>query len=202
MSHNTRPVITFPEQEAGEVVFIYTRRYWVAFLPVFLFTLLVTILGLVMIFFLANGGVDRNIVLLSGSSFILLMLLLMLFEFFDFYFDLHIVSDRRVIDIDQRRLFNRQVAKLLLEDVQDVETSVKGILPTFFHYGDVTIQTAGAKPNFVFNQIQHPREIATIILDLSSQSRNNVPSEDRRPSGPNAAIIDGTMIPNLPDEVE
>ncbi len=196
MAHDDRPQVTFPDQQPDEEVFVYARRYWVAFLPVLLFTLLVTVLGLVMIFFLANGGIDRNIVVLTGSGFLLLMLVLILIEFFDFYFDLHIVTDRRVVDIDQRRLFDRQIAKLLLEDVQDVETSVKGILPTFFNYGDVTIQTAGTKPNFIFNQIQHPKEVAAIILDLSEQTRNGVPTAERRPNGEMAAIIDGVKIPN------
>ena len=200
MAHASRLPVTFPDQQPDEEVFVYARRYWIAFLPILLFTLLVTVLGLVMIFFLANGGVDRNIVVLTGSAFLLLMLLLLLIEFFDFYFDLHIVTDRRVIDIDQKRLFNRQIAKLLLEDVQDVETSVKGILPTLFNYGDVTIQTAGTKPNFLFNQIQHPREVAIIILDLSEQTRNGVPVADRRPTGPMEAIIDGVLIPREPDE--
>lgn len=196
-------IISFPGQEVDEKIFVFLRRHPVAFLPTFLTILLMTILGIVMIFFL---GIDARLNLLSdngqillGSAFLLFMMLFALAAFFDFYFDLNIVTDRRIIDIDQHMLFSRSMSELLLEDIQDVASKVTGILATFFDFGDVNIQTAGAKPNFTFSQVPHPREVAAIIVDLSEQQQRGVPIADRHPEGSVAAVVDGRIYPHSAD---
>jgi hypothetical protein len=191
-------IINFPGQESGEQIFIFTRRHVAAFLPILATILVMAILGGAITFILA-GLIDYNIALLLGSTFLLFLLLFTLAEFFDFYFDLYIVTDRRVVDIDQNRFFNRSVAELLFEDVQDVESSSKGILATIFHYGNVEIQSAGTKPNFTFSQVANPNEVAAIILDISDQQTRGVAQELRHPEGPIAAIIDGRTLPHTPD---
>lgn len=195
-------IINFPGQETDEQVYIFVRRYPLAFLPAFALILLIITLGLTMIFFIGiNDFISWNIRLLLGSAFLLFMMFFTLIEFIDFYFDLNIVTDRRIVDIDQHRLFNRGVSELLLEDVQDVEARTKGFLATLFDFGDVYIQTAGAKPNFTFNAVRHPNEIGAIILDLSDQVHRGVPLDERHPEGSIAAIIDNQMLPHTPNHL-
>lgn len=191
-------IINFPGQESDEQIFIFTRRHVAAFLPILGMIFLMAFLGVAVAVVLA-GLIDYNIALLLGSAFLLFLLLFTLAEFFDFYFDLYIVTDRRVIDIDQNRFFNRSVAELLFEDVQDVESSTKGILATIFNYGNVEIQSAGTKPNFTFSQVGSPNQVAAIILDISDQQTRGVAQELRHPEGPIAAIIDGKALPHTAD---
>lgn len=191
-------IINFPGQEADEQIFIFTRRHVAAFLPILGTIILMAVLGIAIAVILA-GLINYNIALLLGSAFLLFLLLFTLAEFFDFYFDLYIVTDRRVIDIDQNRFFNRSVAELLFEDVQDVESNTKGILATFFNYGNVEIQSAGTKPNFTFSQVGSPNQVAAIILDISDQQTRGIAQEKRHPEGPVAAIIDGKVLSHTPD---
>lgn len=193
-------IINFPGQEADEQIFIFTRRHPIAFLPMLAIIIAMTLLGIILIFFLGIGRfLSYNSQILIGSAFLLFMMLFTLVEFFDFYFDLHIVTDRRLVDIDQQRLFNRSVAELLLKDVQDVEANPKGILETLFNFGTVMIQTAGTKPNFEFDKIPFPVETGAMILDLSEQENKGIPTSDRHPEGPAAAIIDGRLLPHTPN---
>jgi len=193
-------LINFPGQESDEQIFIYIRRYPVAFLPAAVLTLLVTGLGLAVIALLGIGTLfSQSELILIGSAFLLFMMLFGLIEFIDFYFDLHIVTDRRLVDIDQHRLFNRTVSELLLDDIQDVKAKSKGILATFFDFGDVMIQTAGTQANFEFTDVHHPNEVAAIIIDLSDQTQRGVPIADRHPEGPIAAIINDVMLPHTAD---
>lgn len=193
-------IINFPGQEADEQIFIFVRRFPLAFLSTFILIFLITLLGVIMIFFLGIGDfLSRSEQILLGSAFLLFMMLFTLIEFIDFYFDLNVVTDRRIVDIDQLRLFNRAVATLLLDDIQDAKAKTKGILPTLFDYGDVTIQTAGSLPNFIFNDVRHPEQIAAMILDLSDQAQSGVAVANRHPEGPIAAIIDDEMLPHTAD---
>lgn len=190
-------LINFPGQESDEQIFIYVRRYPVAFLPAAILTLLATGFGLAIIGLLGIGNLfNTSEQVLIGSAFLLFMILFALIEFIDFYFDLHIVTDRRLVDIDQHRLFNRTVSELLLDDIQDVKSISKGFFATIFDFGDVTIQTAGSQPNFVFTDVRHPNEVAAIIIDLSDQTQQGVAVAERHPEGSVAAIINDVMYPH------
>jgi hypothetical protein len=188
-------IINFPGQEADERIYIFTRRHVAAFIPILATIFLMIVLGMAIIFVL-NNFLSFNFILLVGSAYLLFMLLFIIVEFFDFYFDLYIATDRRVVDIDQNKFFNRTVAELLYEDIQDVEARVNGFLPTIFDYGDVIIQTAGARPNFMFSQVGNPKEVAAIILDISDQQTRGIAQTERHPEGPVAAIIDGRLLPH------
>lgn len=195
MAHQNS-ILTFPGKEIDEQIFVFVRRYPLAFMPSLLLTLGVTVLGAIMISLLGIGDIiDHNVRVLLGSAFFLLMMLFGLIEFIDFYFDMHIVTDRRLVDIDQLRLFNRDVATLLLDDIQDVQSKTKGFFPTLFRYGDVIIQSAGAKPNFIFADIRFPERVAAIIIDLSDQTRQGITATSRHPEGEVAAILFDKVVP-------
>jgi hypothetical protein len=199
MSHGGT-ILNFPGQESDEPILIFVRRYPVAFLPTLALIVVMVVFGLAVVSLLGIGGIiPYNFQIMIGSVFLLFMLLFTIVSFFDFYFDLNIVTDRRVVDIGFQGLFSRKVAQLLLEDIQDVDATTKGYLGTLLDFGDVEIQTAGVKPNFIFETVRHPNEISAIVLDLSSQARNGIAIADRHPRGPVAAIINDAMLPHTPD---
>jgi hypothetical protein len=96
-------------------------------------------------------------------SFFLFFLLV---EWIDFYFDAWIVTNKRLIDVEQIGIFRRSVSETRLEKIQDVTFEVKGIFGTIFHYGSITVQTAGAAQNFTIKQISDPAKIKTQLLSL------------------------------------
>src|SRR5690606_16606799 len=108
-----------------------------------------------------------NAIVLALGIFELLALLVFVVAILDYYFDIIIVTDRRLVDIDQEQLFYRKISELNLRDVQDTSFHRKGFFPTFLNYGEITIQTAGEKNNFVLNHLRYPSNIAAIISDLA-----------------------------------
>ncbi len=87
-------------------------------------------------------------------------------EWFIWYFDIFIITDQRIIDIDQRGLFNRTVSETTYEKVQDVTYEMKGPLETFLEVGTVKVQTAGAKPVLEMNYTKHPQTVQELIMEL------------------------------------
>ena len=107
-----------------------------------------------------------------GASIFFLFGLLFLFQYFlDYWLDVFILTDKRILDINQKGLFNRTVSELRLYRTQDVTTEVKGFIHTIFDYGDVFIQTAGEKQRFVFEDVPHPNLVAKLILELAEENR-------------------------------
>ena len=92
-------------------------------------------------------------------------------QFPDYYLDINIVTNDRIIDINQKGLFGRSVAELDLTRVQDVHSTIKGIIPTLLNYGTVEVQTAATEENFVFEQVSDPHKVRQRILELAALDR-------------------------------
>ncbi|HCX27894.1 MAG TPA: hypothetical protein DHI91_02015, partial [Candidatus Portnoybacteria bacterium] len=82
----------------------------------------------------------------------------------NWYLDIWVLTNQRIISIEQRRLFNRQILSCNLDKVQSVTATAAGPLPTFFHYGNVEIKTADETSRLVFAQIPSPLQIQDKIL--------------------------------------
>jgi len=82
----------------------------------------------------------------------------------DYYLDIWIVTSNRIINIDQRGLFNREVSTLRIERIQDVTYEINGIIATVLGFGDVHVQTAGETDEFLIKGIKNPEYIKKKIL--------------------------------------
>src|SRR3989344_7267387 len=104
------------------------------------------------------------------STLLLFMWLYGFLTWIDYYFDVWIITNERIVNIEQRGLFARHISELNFGSVQDVTTVVTGILPTVLNYGDVVVQTAGEKERFVFRMIPDPYIIKDSIMKLSKNA--------------------------------
>jgi uncharacterized membrane protein YdbT with pleckstrin-like domain len=92
-------------------------------------------------------------------------------EFTDYYLDVWIVTNERVINIEQEGLFHRTASELHLTAIQDVTSDVQGIVRTLFDYGNVHIQTAGEKGRFIFKNIEEPEKIKEFVIRLVEEDK-------------------------------
>lgn len=100
------------------------------------------------------------------SLFYLFILLFIYHAWVDYYLDTWIITSERVVAMEQKGLFNRAVSELRLNRIQDVSSEVRGLLPTFFKYGTVHVQTASESDKFIFSEVPHPEIAARRILEL------------------------------------
>lgn len=95
-----------------------------------------------------------------------LLALIIVFEgFLHWYFNVYIVTDKNIIDVDFHSILFKNIDVAPLRNVEDVSSSMGGILSSIFHYGDVFIQTAGTSRNIDFNSVPKPHQVADFILD-------------------------------------
>ncbi|MBY0310417.1 PH domain-containing protein [Patescibacteria group bacterium] len=81
-----------------------------------------------------------------------------------YYLDLWVITDRRIIVIDQRGFFNRKVSSFRLERLQDIKVTISGIIPTLLNFGTIRAQTAGAnESNFSSSGMPDPRAVQALI---------------------------------------
>jgi membrane protein YdbS with pleckstrin-like domain len=79
-----------------------------------------------------------------------------------------VITDLRVIDVDQRGFFERVVSDAPYEKIQDVSYAVRGIWGTIFDFGTIVIQTAGATVNLELPHVRRPRDVHHLITGLAA----------------------------------
>lgn len=120
---------------------------------------------------LLSGPISGPVLILTASAYYFLVWLFFMMNFVDYYLDLWIVTNDRVLNVEQHSLFSRTISELDLANVQDVTSEVKGVLAFVFGYGNVYIQTAAEKGRFVFEQVHDPEEIRKNMLEIVSEDR-------------------------------
>lgn len=156
---------TFEGKKSYEQVLVLLRRH-----PIVLVLQLVAflIIGLIPIFVWI--GFHEYLAQFSRLFWFLSALWYALWWYGVFYaitmylLDVWIVTDHRVIDSEQHGFFNRTVAEIHLSKIQDISVSIRGLIPTFFDFGDLEVQSAGATEKFFFKQIPHPEIIKDLIM--------------------------------------
>ncbi len=155
-----------------EVVKKVLKRHWMAFAPLFFYTilLLVVISSVYLSMWFTALSNFINILLISTS------ILFLYVEWLNNELDMYIITNKRIIWIDQVSFLNRTVSECSLADVQEVNSKTKWALANIFDYGSVTIQTAWNASNFhmaiVPNPLQSARQILNLVEELKKDKWN------------------------------
>ncbi len=115
----------------------------------------------------ATSGLDEKLIEIIVNFALTLYLLVLLgflfLSWMDYYLDMWIVTDRRLIDIEQHGLFNREIGEIPMYRIQDITIEVKGLIETLLKFGTIRIQTAGER-EFLIRNVPHLYEIKDAIL--------------------------------------
>ncbi|MFA5130033.1 MAG: PH domain-containing protein [Patescibacteria group bacterium] len=164
--------------QSDEEIVYALRRFWFALIPDFIGAFFIFAIPVGTYIYLSNAqpaffqDPARFAMFLMGASLFFLYGWLFLFQnFADWYLDVWIVTNRRIVNIEQHGLFGRTTSELMLYNVQDVTSDIRGFFATMFSYGNISIQTAAEKEHFLFENVAHPNEIAKRILELTHDAR-------------------------------
>lgn len=160
--------------EASETVIATVRKHWFVIFVELLGVLLLATAPLVILLVVAAVPATADwlpTAVTSGASFVFLSCLWLLATcmvamvvWTHYYLDLWIITDRRIIVVEQVRLWNRTVGNFRLERLQDIQVSVRGIIPTLLNFGTVHAQTASAaESNFTSTSLPDPRGLQATI---------------------------------------
>lgn len=193
----------FPSQRSQEKVFLLLRRHWFTYIPFLAIALIMAIPLFILLGFWVTTPevftpVSINIAILASSVWILFIIALLLYGFIDYYLDVYIVTNERIVDVAQDGFFKRSISELYLREVQDVSAKVSGFFPTLMHYGEITIQTAGERPNFIFKNVPNPYRISKTIVDLHEAAVEGAIDSERSNVSPKIAakIVEDDEIPS------
>ncbi len=162
----------FLNQQPNETILLILRRHWIVlaghFFHLALFSIIPGIAAIIIYYtgwwevFLDEPG--YVIAVLVTSTYYVGLWLMYFHIFLDYRLDIWVVTDQRIVDIEQRGLFNRIVSELNILNVQDVTSEVQGKFGTFLDFGNIYVQTAGEQHRFIFSQVPKPQAVARIVM--------------------------------------
>ncbi len=176
----------FKDKKSDEDIILILRRHWLTFIfkffPIIVGVILLVFMHFVLVDLLRSWFDIDNVDLIYFLESIVAMFLWLIFFilWIDYYFDAWIITDRRIVDIEQQGLFRRNVSELEHSKIQDVTTEIHGVLPTILKYGFVYVQTAGKKGRFVFKEVPHPMFVRKLIVSLQKRIIRERKLEEKR----------------------
>lgn len=148
----------------GESVKMAIRRHWIVYIFVALYALVWVIISLVTLGFLWMNF----FIILLNILFWMFFSIFLYIQWLNHELDLYIVTNNRVIWVEQISWMNRTTREYNLGQVQEVSSKTKGILANIFNYGTLSIQTAGTNTNnldmdFCPDSIGNARSVLNIV---------------------------------------
>ena len=162
----------FPSQLDDEKIFIVVRQHWIVLagklIIWFIFAAALVLFrryGQAYLPGLFEGdiGTVTTLFLQIYSLFLVLALFLI---WLLYYLNIQVITDRRIVDIDQVGLFSHVVSELHIAKIEDVTSETNGVFGTLFSFGMVFVQTAGTIERFEFDNVPDPEKIEKLILSL------------------------------------
>jgi len=159
-------ILKFTEQDDHEIIYLAVRPHWITNISWFLISIAMLFVPLFFKYF-----TFLNIFPIQYRFSLVLFWYLITFifafeKFLTWYFDLFLVTNERVVDIDFNNLLNKHFAEADISVIQDVSFSIKGLLGTFFNFGTVLIQTASEKNQIIFDNVANPQKIMRLLKEL------------------------------------
>jgi uncharacterized membrane protein YdbT with pleckstrin-like domain len=162
----------------GEHIIMMLHRHWIvfAFKAGYILGLLITTWIILLM--------QSKIIFIFGTAIFwgglsiywMLFLTFILLSWINDELDLFIITDQRIIGIDQVSSLSRRVTECGLDRVQEVNAEVTGVLQTILGYGHVHIHTASEHSDMVIGFAPDPVANGNKINSIISEYRSHHPA--------------------------
>lgn len=163
--------VTFQTQEKDEDVLLFLRKHFITNVPWIMTTLLLLVLPAFLSFLISIGNVSLSFIptrfmFVFGLFYYLVIFSYVFASFITWFYNVFIVTQKRVIDIDYSHLVYHNIAVTKIGLIEDVNYTQSGFIRSLFNYGDLFLATASEVLNFEALAIPKPRDAVRIIGEI------------------------------------
>jgi membrane protein YdbS with pleckstrin-like domain len=146
--------------------FVFMLEMWGLFLAAVVPFCLLPFFGKIFADQIATIGQTNyeNIMVFASGAWLLLIMMIVFIAMTNYYLDILIVTNQRLIDIDQLGLFSRDIATMPMHNLEDVKVLQLGFFATMFKFGSLQIQTAAETKEIVIRGLRHPERAKDMIM--------------------------------------
>jgi len=159
-----------------EEILMQVHQYWIPFVPrLILFSVwfIIPWFFLYPLFRQGQWGVGLFALLILSSLFFGLR------SWYTWSRTIFVVTNKRLIDIDQHGWFSRVTSDIFYSKIDDVSFKKKGLFQMIFGYGLVTIVTVGSADNIEVRQVKTPSRLNDLINDIREADLEGEPIDPK-----------------------
>lgn len=171
MSTGTQTKV-FPGQHEGEIVELVFRRYPIVLRKTILLGLMIILIGILPLW----RWPLSNWTLKTALIVAILVLAYWLHAVVCWYYSIFIVTNQRIIEVQQKGFFNRKVREFGLDKIQNVNYHIKGIQATLFNFGNINVQTYVG--DMVMDTIHRPVQTHQKIIEVVHRVKPSTPANN------------------------
>ena len=166
--------------EEGEAMLEKVRKHWIVYVEDFIIHVFACVLFIGAAIFLSSQGAvpllgDNNKA--YGAMVFVFFVIVFWSSFFYFwtrnYFDVWYVTDKHIIAVNQKDMFEREESFMGLMKIQDVSFEKNGFISTFLGYGTLKVQTAGRELEFVIEDVENVEAVTHRIMGLRDKAQKH-----------------------------
>lgn len=167
----------FDNQRPHEKIIILGKRHpWI--LARIAFYAVLIIVAIFLSFLIWKTSLIAIIFLIVG---LLLIVFLGLTRWFVYNNDIFILTNERIINIEQGSFFTRRVTEAELENILNVSYEIRGPIKSLLNFGDISIDTSGSDRNIlILKNVQNPYFVQEKIVSLQKKSHHQ--EQDSNPN--------------------
>lgn len=87
-------------------------------------------------------------------------------SFLMWFFNVYIITDERIIDVDFNSLIYKNISTAKLDNIEDITSTTGGAIRSIFDFGTIKIQTAAANAELEFEDVPHPAKVTSVLNEL------------------------------------
>jgi membrane protein YdbS with pleckstrin-like domain len=152
----------------GEELLLKIRKHWFLVFMDFAMIKFFALLPFIVIFIFPSlvTGAAQQPVMICLSAWFLLCIIAFATVWTNYYLDLWVVTNKRIVVFEQLSLFHREETTMRMERIQDTTIEINGFFPSFFNYGNLTVNTAGEHTkNHTFEGIPDPEAVKALVIE-------------------------------------
>lgn len=168
--------VSFRNQDEDEEIFLFLRKHFITNIPWIIFSLVLLFVPLPLVFLFKKAtapiSLSSSYTIVLTAFYYLAVFSYILVGFITWFYNISLVTNKRVVDVDYSNVVYHDVALTKLDLIEDINFVQSGFIRSLFNYGDIFIQTAGEKTHFDFLAIPQPEKSANIIENLIGGDRD------------------------------
>lgn len=166
--------VSFENQEEEEKLLLLLRRHWITNVPWILIAIMLIFVPFFYPLFPFLNFLPPHYLPIVIVGWYLLIVAFIFESFLLWFYNIYIVTDERIIDVDFYHVLYKVISDAKIDKIQDISYDQKGIVQAFFNYGNILIQTAAERTQFVFEAIPNPDEVVSVINLLIAEEEQEV----------------------------
>lgn len=155
--------------ESDENILAVVRKHWIGIADIyglsFISLVALIILGLFVLPGMNLSAQAAGLVTAAAIVISVVLAAIVLTMVYVYHQSRLTLTDKSLVQIVQRGLFNKKISRLSMSNVEDVNVEQRGIIAHMLNFGILTVQTAGQEDNFIFTNCPNANVYAEKILE-------------------------------------